>query len=86
MQNEYYIQELYIYYTHRLLVYLSDKINLKRSDKYVPLSNVSFYYTWKNIKMSRKNYKFKTSSPTCNDKFEFPDESYSVSDIQNYFE
>ena len=36
--------------------------------------------------MSRKNYKFKTSSPTCNDKFEFPDESYSVSDIQNYFE
>ena len=86
MQNEYYIQELYIYYTHRLLVYLSDKINLKRSDKYVPLSNVSFYYTLKNIKMSLKKYKFKTSSPTFNDKFEFPDESYSVSDIQNYFE
>ena len=32
---------------HRLLVNLSDKINLKRSDKYVALSNPSIYYTWK---------------------------------------
>ena len=31
---------------HRLLVNLSDKINLKRSDKYVALSNLSIYYTW----------------------------------------
>ena len=30
---------------HRLLVNLSDKINLKRSDKYVALSNPSIYYT-----------------------------------------
>ena len=35
---------------HRLLLNLSDKINLKRSDKYVPLSNVSIYYAAKNIK------------------------------------
>ena len=35
---------------HRLLLNLSDKINLKRSDKYVALSNLSIYYTWKNIK------------------------------------
>ena len=34
----------------RLLLNLSDKINLKRSDKYVPLSNPSIYYTWKNKK------------------------------------
>ena len=34
----------------RLLLNLSDKINLKRSDKYVALSNLSIYYTWKNIK------------------------------------
>ena len=33
---------------HRLLVNLSEKINLKRSDKYVALSNLSIYYTWKN--------------------------------------
>ena len=35
---------------HRLLHNLSDKINLKRSDKYVTLSSLSMYYTWKNIK------------------------------------
>ena len=35
---------------HRLLLNLTDKINLKRSDKYVALSNLSIYYTIKNIK------------------------------------
>ena len=39
---------------HRLLFNLSDKINLKRSDKYVDLSNLSIYYAWKNIKKSYK--------------------------------
>ena len=34
---------------HRLLCNLSDKINLKRSDKYVALSIISIYYTWKHI-------------------------------------
>ena len=34
---------------HRLLLNLSDEINLKRSDKYVALLNLSIYYTWKNI-------------------------------------
>ena len=38
-------------YPHRLLLNLSDKINLKRSDKYFALSNFSIYYTWKNKKM-----------------------------------
>ena len=36
---------------HRLLFNLTDKMNLKISDKYVVLSNLSIYYTWKNIKM-----------------------------------
>ena len=35
---------------NRLLLSVADKINLKRSDKYVALSNLSIYYTWKNIK------------------------------------
>ena len=35
---------------HRLLLNLTDKINLKRSDQYVALSNLSIYYAWKNIK------------------------------------
>ena len=39
---------------HRLLLNLTDKINLKRSDKYVALSNLSIYYTWKNIKNHTK--------------------------------
>ena len=39
---------------HRLLLNLSDKINLKRSDKYITLSNLSIYYTWKNIKVILK--------------------------------
>ena len=70
---------------HRQLLNLTDKINLKGSDKYVDLSNLSIYYTWKNIKKSYKNNKFKISAPTCNEEFEFPDRSYSVSDIQDYF-
>ena len=37
--------------THRLLLNLSGKTNLKRSDKYVAFSNLSIYYTWKNIKV-----------------------------------
>ena len=39
---------------HRLLLNLRDKINLKRSDKYVALSNLSIYYTWRNIKVIQK--------------------------------
>ena len=30
---------------HRLLLKLTDKTNLRRSDKYVALSNRSIYYT-----------------------------------------
>ena len=71
---------------HRILLNLLDKKNLKRNDKYVVLSNLSIYYTWKNIKNSYKNHKFKISAPTWNEKFELSDGSYSVSDIQDYFE
>ena len=39
---------------HRLLLNLSDKVNLKRSDKYIALSNLSIYCTWKNIKILYK--------------------------------
>ena len=55
-------------------------------EKFIALSNLSIYYTWKNIKSSHNNNKFKISTPTWNDKFELPDGSYSVSDIQDYFE
>ena len=71
---------------HGLLLNLTDKINFKRSDKYVALSNLSIYYTWKNIKKSYKNNKFKTSAPTQNEKFELTGGSYFIPDIQDYFE
>ena len=41
-----------------LLLNLTDKINLKRSDKYAVLSNHSINYTWKILKKSYKNNKF----------------------------
>ena len=66
---------------HRLLLNLTDKEKLKRSDEYVALLNLSIYYTWKNIKKSYKNNKFKISAPTWNEEFELPDGSNSASDI-----
>ena len=69
---------------HRLLLNVTDKINLKR--KYVALWNLSIYYTWKNIKRSHKHNECKISGPICNEKFELPDGSYSISDFQDYFE
>ena len=70
---------------HRLWLNLTDKINLKISNKYVALSNFSIYYTWKNIKFSYKNNKFKTSAPTWNEEFQLSDGSYNVSNVQDYF-
>ena len=61
-------------------------INLRRDEKIIALSNLSIYYTWKNIKSSYNNNKFKLSAPIWNDKFELPEGSYSVSDIQDYYE
>ena len=58
----------------------------KEARKDSALSNLSIYYTWKNIKSSYNNNKFKISAPTWNDEFKLPDGSYSVSDIQDYFE
>ena len=71
---------------HRLLLNLTDKINLKRSDKYIDLSRINIWYTRKNTKMSYKNNKFKISVSTWNEEFELLDGSYSVSDTQDYFQ
>ena len=48
----------------RLLINLLDKIDLKRKNKYIALSNLSIQYAWKNINKSYKNNKFKISDPT----------------------
>ena len=74
---------------HRFRLSLADKLNLKDPNKNMALaklSNLSIYYTWKNIKSAYNNNKFKISAPTWNDKFDLPDGSYSLADIQDYFE
>ena len=65
----------------------TDKRNLKTpNNKIIGLVNLSIYYIWKNIKSEYNNNKFKISAPTSNDEFDLPDDSYSIFDIQDYFE
>ena len=71
---------------HILKLKLTDKLDLRIREKVIALSNLSVYYTWKIIKPSYNNNKFKISAPTWNEEFALPDGSYSVSDIQDYFE
>ena len=66
---------------HVLILKLTNKLDLRIGKKIIALSNLSIYYTWKNIKSSYNDKKFKISPPTWNNKFELPDGSYSVSDI-----
>ena len=72
--------------SNKFIYQFTDKLNLKNPNKNVALANLSIYYTWKNIKSEYNNNKFKIYAPTWNDKFNLPDESYSVSNIQDYFE
>ena len=72
--------------THVLILKLTNKLDLRIGEKIIALSNLSNYHTWKNIKSSYNNNKFKISAPTWNDKFELPDGSHSVSNIQDCFE
>ena len=70
---------------HRFKLDLTDKLNLKNLNENMDLTNLSIYYTWKNIKSEYKNNKFKISAPAWNDTFHLPDGSYSIADIQDYF-
>ena len=71
---------------HVLVLKLAEKLDLRRSQKTVALSNLSIYYTWKNVESSYNINKFKISAPTWREEFDLPDGSYSISDIQDYFE
>ena len=59
---------------HVLIFKFTDKLDLR-----IVLSNLGIYYTWKNIKSSSNNNKFKISAPTWNNNFELSAESYFVS-------
>ena len=75
-----------MYEFYVLVLKLADKLDIRRGQKSVTLSNLSIYYIWKNIKSSYKNNTFKISAPTWSDTFDLLDGSYSVEDIQDYFE
>ena len=72
--------------SNRFIYQFNDKLSLKTPNKNMTLANLSLYFTWKNIKSEYNNNKFKISARTWNDEFNLSDRSYSVSDIQDYFE
>ena len=73
--------------SNKFIYQFTDKLNLKTpNSKNIGLINLSIYQTWKNIMSEYNNNKFKISAPTWNDTFDLPDGSYSISDIQDYFE
>ena len=65
---------------------LIDKLDLRNPNKNMALANLSIYYTWKNVKSTYNNNKFKISTPTWNETFDLPDRSYNISEIQDYIE
>ena len=71
---------------HVLILKLANKLDSRFGEKVIALSDLSIYCEWKNIESSYNNNKFKISAPTWNDEFEILDGSYSISDIQDYFE
>ena len=73
--------------SNKFIYQFTDKPNLKTPNKKnIGLVTLSIYYTWKNIKSAYNKNKFKISAPTWNDEIDLPDGSYSLSDIQGYFE
>ena len=72
--------------SHGLILKLTNKLDLRKGEKIIVLSNLSICYTRRNIKSSYHKKKFKISAPTWNDKFELPDGLYSMREIQSYFE
>ena len=61
-----------------LILKLTNKLDLGIGEKILALSNLSVYFTWKNITSSYNNNKFKKPALTWNDKFELPDGFYSI--------
>ena len=71
---------------NRFVYQFTDKLNFKNPNKKIALANLSIYYTWKNVKSSYNNNKFKIFAPTWNETFDVPDGSYSIAALKNYFE
>ena len=71
---------------HVFVLKLTNNVDLRIGKKVFALSNLSIYFSQKNIKSFYNNNKFKISATTWNDEFELPDGWYSVSDIQDYLD
>ena len=71
---------------YKFLINLSQRLDLRSSDRHTVLQNLSIYYTWKNIRKQYKKNKLKIIAPTRNDEFELPNGSYSISNIQDCIE
>ena len=57
--------------SNKFIHQFNDKVNLKiPNNKNIGLVILSIYYTWKNIKSTYNNNKFKISVPAWNDEFE----------------
>ena len=65
---------------------LTDKLDLRNPNRKMALANLSIYYTWKNVKSTCNNNKFKISTPAWNETFDLPDGSYNILEIQDYIE
>ena len=72
--------------SHRFKYDLIDKLDLKNSNKNIVLGSLSIYCTWKNVKSTYSNNKFKILAPTWNETFDLPDGSYNITKIQDYIE
>ena len=72
--------------SNKFIYRFTDKLNRKNPNKKMVLANLSIYYTWKKTKSEYNNNKFKIHAPTWNDEFNLSDGSYSISDLQDYFE
>ena len=71
---------------NRFVYSFTDKLNLKNPNKNIALASLSMHYTWKNVKSSFNNNKFKISAPAWNDTLDAPDGSYSIAALQDCFE
>ena len=70
--------------SNRFKYELIDKLDLQNPNKNMALGNLSIYYIWKNVKSTYNDNKFKISVPTWNETFDLADESYNISEIQDY--
>ena len=71
---------------HKFILNLSQRLDLKSSNKHVDLQNLFTCCVLKNMRQQYKNHKLKIIAPKWRDGFELPDCLHSVSDVQDYIE